>query len=47
VEDAIRSVGQAFSALGYPDPRLQPSGKLDFHLSCQLTAYSKHDPPPT
>jgi hypothetical protein len=47
VEDALRAVGQAFATLGRPDPRLQPSGKLDFRLSRQLTAYKKEDPPPT
>jgi hypothetical protein len=40
-------VGQAFSALGQPDPRLLPSGKLDLRLSRQLTAYKKEDPPPS
>jgi hypothetical protein len=39
-------MGQTFSTLGCPDPRLQPSGKLDFRLSRQLSSYSKTDPPP-
>jgi hypothetical protein len=47
VEDALRAVGQTFATLGCPDPRLQPSGKLDFRLSRQLSSYSKVDPPPT
>lgn len=47
VEGALRAVGKTFTALGSPDPRLQPSGKLDFRLSRQLTAYKKQDPPPT
>jgi hypothetical protein len=47
VEDALRAVGQTFSALGCADPRLQQSGKLDFRLSRQLSSYSKADPPPT
>jgi hypothetical protein len=47
VEDALRAVGQTFSALGCADPRLQASGKLDFQLSRQLSAYTKIDPPPT
>jgi hypothetical protein len=47
VEDAPRAVGRAFTALGKKDPRLLPSGKLDFRLSRQLTAYKKQDPPPT
>jgi hypothetical protein len=46
VEGALRAVGQAFTALGYPDPRLHPSGRLDFRLHRQLQAYSKADPPP-
>ena len=45
VEGALRAVGQAFSALEQPDPRLLPSGKLDLRLSRQLTAYKKEDPP--
>ncbi len=47
MEDTLRAVGQTFSALGCADPRLQPSGKLDFRLSRQLSSYSKDDPPPT
>jgi len=47
VEGALHAVGQTFTALGSPDPRLQSSGKLDFCLSRQLTAYKKQDPPPT
>jgi hypothetical protein len=47
VEGALRAVGQAFAALGNKDPRLLPSGKLDLHLSRQLSAYNKQDPPPT
>jgi hypothetical protein len=47
MEDALRAVGQAFATLGCPDPRLQPSSKLDFRLSHQLARYKKDDPPPT
>jgi hypothetical protein len=47
VEQALRAVGQAFATLGCPDARLSVSGKLDFRLSHQLSAYSKEDPPPT
>jgi hypothetical protein len=47
VEGALRAVGQAFASLGRPDPRLQPSGKLDIRLTRQLQAYKKADPPPT
>jgi hypothetical protein len=46
VEGALRAVGQTFTALGYPDPRLQPSGRLDFRLHRQLQGYAKIDPPP-
>jgi len=47
VEAALRAVGQTFSTLGYQDPRLQLSGKLDIRLQRQLQAYSKEDPPPS
>jgi hypothetical protein len=33
--------------MGFSDPRLLPSGKLNFRLSRQLASYSKHDPPPS
>ncbi len=46
VEGALRAMGQAFSALGCEDPRLSVSGKLDFHLKRQLSAYLHADPPP-
>jgi len=46
VELALRSVGQAIASLGYRDPRLQSSGKLDLRLHRQLQAYTKVDPPP-
>jgi len=47
VEGALRSVGQTLAELGLPDPRLQPSGKLELRLQRQLRAYSKQDDPPT
>jgi hypothetical protein len=47
VEGALRAIGQMMATLGCPDPRLQPSGKLDLRLSRQLTAYNKLDPTPT
>jgi hypothetical protein len=47
VEQALRAMSQVFAALGCRDPRLSVSGKLDFHLSHQLSAYSKENPPPT
>jgi hypothetical protein len=45
VGDAVRAVGQAFSSLGLPDPRLTSTGALDLRLSRQLSSYNKHDPP--
>lgn len=45
-EDALRSVGQTFSAMGAPDPRLTPSGKMDFRITRQISYYKKQDPPP-
>jgi hypothetical protein len=47
VGDAVRAVGQAFSSLGLPDPRLTPTGALDLRLSRLLSSYNKQDPPPT
>jgi hypothetical protein len=46
VEAAIRAMGQTYAALGYQDPRLQDSGRLDFRLQRQLQQYGKEDPPP-
>jgi hypothetical protein len=46
VEDAVRAVGQGFTRLGAPDPRLTSNGKLDFRLQRQLAGYAKADPPP-
>jgi len=47
VGDALRAVGQAFSVMGLPDPRLTTSGTLDICLSRLLSAYTKQDSPPT
>lgn len=47
VEGALRAVGQTMASLGFDDPRLQPSGRLDFRLHRQLQSYDKLDPPPT
>ncbi len=47
VGDALRAVGQALASLGFPDPRLLPSRKLEFRLGRQLAAYNRMDPPPT
>ena len=46
-EDALRSVGQTFTAMGAPDPRFTPQGQLDFRLARQLRYYEKQDPPPS
>jgi len=47
VGDALRAVGQTLSNMGYADPRLNPSGKLNFRLSRLLSSYNKTDPPPS
>jgi hypothetical protein len=41
------AVGQMFPSLGQPNPCLQPSGRLDLQLQCQLQQYKKADPLPT
>ena len=46
VEDALRSVGQAFSALGASDPRESAPNKIDFRLQRQLRGYKRNDPAP-
>jgi hypothetical protein len=46
VEDAVRSIGQTFAAVGSLDPCLTPAGKHDFRLRHQFNAYAKVDPPP-
>ena len=45
-EDALRSVGQTFLAMGALDPRLTSKGAMDFRLARQLRFYKKEDPPP-
>ena len=45
-EDAIRSVGQTFAAMGALDPRYTSQGNMDFCLTRQLRFYKKADPPP-
>jgi hypothetical protein len=47
VGDALRAIGQTLANMGYTDPRLQPSGKLNFRLSRLLSSYNKRDPPPS
>jgi hypothetical protein len=45
VGDALRAFGQTLASMGHVDPRLQPSGKLEFRLFRQLSFYNKSDPP--
>lgn len=45
VEDYIRSVAQAFLAMGSNDPRLNSAGTTDFRLARMLAAWKKEDPP--
>ena len=44
-EDALRSIGQTFAAMGAQDPRLE-NGKMDFRLTRQIGYYKRQDPPP-
>ena len=46
VSDVLRSVGQGFTSVGAPDPRLNSFGKQDFCLGRQIRSYSKVDRPP-
>jgi hypothetical protein len=46
VESALRSVGQALTSVGSPDPRLTLQGHLDFRLKRMLACYGKRDSPP-
>ena len=47
VEEALRAVGQALTALGLPDPRFAHfSNSLDFRLKRQLVGYKRLDLPP-
>ena len=45
-EDALRSVGQTFLAMGTDDPRFTPQGAMDFRITRQVRFYKKEDPPP-
>jgi hypothetical protein len=47
VGDALHAIGQTLSYMGLPDPRLLPSGKLNFRIACQLSSYTKSNPPPS
>lgn len=40
VSDVLRSVGQGFTSVGAPDPRLNSFGKQDFRLGRQIRSYS-------
>ncbi len=40
-------MGQAFTGVGSPDPRLTESGSTEFRLARQLRGYSRADPPPS
>ena len=46
VEDAIRSVGQAFARMGAKDIHKDALGGIDFRLQCQLKSYGRADPAP-
>ena len=44
-EDYLRSVAQAFLAMGAADPRLNSALKTDFRISRMLAAWKRKDPP--
>jgi hypothetical protein len=46
VEDAVRAMGQTLALMGKKDPRLTPTGDIDFHLARLLSRYQKDDSPP-
>jgi hypothetical protein len=46
VEDGIRAVDQAYARLGYPDPRKDSHGGIDFWVQRQIKAYKRDDTPP-
>ena len=47
IRDVLCSIGQAFSILGAPDPRLTAlDGSVDFRLRRMYKFYDKSDPPP-
>jgi hypothetical protein len=46
VEQAVRTVGQAFTGMGSPDPRLTANGSVEFCLARQLRSYSRANLPP-
>ena len=46
VDQTLRSVGQAFSQLGSPDPRLDHHGNLDLRLRRLIAGFKRTDPPP-
>ena len=46
VEDAVRQIAQTYSSLGFPDPRLNPFGDLDFRLLHQQNSTENLTRPP-
>ncbi|KAI2489281.1 hypothetical protein MHU86_25315 [Fragilaria crotonensis] len=47
VEDAVRTVGQAYTRMGSPDPRLNPHGLVDYRLTSLYRAWQRADDPPS
>ncbi|KAI2505060.1 hypothetical protein MHU86_9416 [Fragilaria crotonensis] len=47
VEDAVRTVGQAYTRLGAPDPRLNIHGSVDYRLTSLYRAWQRADEPPS
>jgi hypothetical protein len=46
MEDAVRTVGQAFTQLGALDISKDAFGAIDFRISRQFRCYRKEDTPP-
>ena len=46
VEDVARQIGETFEALGAPNIRLTPSGRIDTRLSGIVAHWKQQDPPP-
>ena len=44
--EELRHVGQTFTLMGSPDPRLDHFGSIHLALKRQARGYSKNDPPP-
>jgi hypothetical protein len=45
-EECVRAVGQAFSQLGAPDPRLTTMGRMNLHLTCVIAGWKRKNPAP-